>query len=131
MRRSPMPRRTTPIRRTPLERGVSTLRRTPLKARSAKQARIDRQRVEVKRRLLAERGGLCEARDLLPDTCMGVATDLHERKRRSQGGDPTGARGSLLLCRSCHRFATEFPVAAHAVGLVVWSWESDDEGDAG
>jgi hypothetical protein len=104
---------------------VSTLRRTPLNARSAKAQQVARARVPFKAGLIAERGATCEARELVPDVDCWGPLDAHERRRRSQGGDVLDGANVALVCRGHHEWIGGFPVAAHAVGLVVWSWESD------
>jgi hypothetical protein len=107
VKRSPL------VRRTPMPRsGVS------LRARSPKTARAYVQRRALVAALLAERP-VCER--------CGVArsTDVHELKRRSQGGALLGEDGKACLCRACHDWCGQNPLAAHEQGWVVWSYEDD------
>ena len=107
-------KRAAPLKRTPLRR------RTPLRQVSKRRRAENVVRRQVLAELVAARGPWCEAK---LHGCSGLADDGHERKRRSQGGDPLNPDEIVLLCRPCHRFASEFPEAAHELGLVVWSWE--------
>ncbi|MCW2601840.1 MAG: 66, gp66 [Frankiales bacterium] len=87
-----------------------------MRARSLKAARLYRQRRALVAQLLEERP-ICER-------CHAArSVDLHERKNRSQGGDLLNPAGISCLCRACHRFVTENPLASHAEGFTVWSWE--------
>jgi hypothetical protein len=71
------------------------MKRTALRPRSARQSRIDRLRVKLRRELV-ELDPMCRRCRTSP------GTDLHERLRRSQGGDPTSESTVTLICRGCH-----------------------------
>jgi HNH endonuclease len=60
--------------------------------------------------------GLCEFCGWRP------AQDMHHRKSRGVGGRWSPAN-ILHLCRYCHRFVTDHPMWAHALGLVCKSTE--------
>lgn len=51
------------------------------------------------------------------------ATDLHELKNRSQGGDYLNRDEIVTLCRGCHEWVTTSPAQAHATGWTFWSYE--------
>ncbi len=121
MKRSPMPQRTQPLHRVVSMRPSDDARRRGwLRAASAKRQAVNRERREVIEALLAERGPGCEARLV---GCDGRAVDCHELLRRSQGGSLTDPSNLLLLCRSCHSWATEHPADAVTAGLSRWSWQ--------
>lgn len=62
-------------------------------------------------------GGICEY-------CRKRrAHDMHHRKSRGVGGRWHPAN-VIHLCRTCHRFVTEHPGWAHALGLIVKSTEN-------
>lgn len=49
--------------------------------------------------------------------CDGRAVDVHELKRRSQGGDILDVDNVLAVCRSCHEWIGAHPYLATALGL--------------
>lgn len=118
MRRSPLQRRT-PLRSQGELRSGSRMSR-----RSVARRRQDRDRGVLREWLRSERGLWCEAGLA---GCEGRWTDMHERLRRSQGGDPLDPDNVMCLCRSCHRWVTEHPQDAVRRGLAAWRWRSDDE----
>lgn len=61
-------------------------------------------------------GGVCEY------CTRRRAQDMHHRKSRGVGGRWHPAN-VLHLCRVCHRFITDHPAWAHALGLIVKSTE--------
>lgn len=73
----------------------------------------------------AIQGAPCEARvsdriNLGPRyRCTGVAVDIHELVRRSQAGGLQKAVefGVMRVCRPCHRYISENPAGARALGL--------------
>lgn len=81
-----------------------------------------REQAERRKAMLAAFGSdpLCRAQ---LKGCDVRASDGHELKRRSQGGDPTDPAHVIPLCRPCHRWVTEHPREARALGLTRWSWE--------
>lgn len=79
-------------------------------------------------RLAARSGGWCEAR---LTGCTGRATDVAHRIARQAGGRPLGddARLSNVThqCRACHRWCTDNPTAAYALGLALRDWQKPAE----
>ena len=49
--------------------------------------------------------------------------DVHELKRRSQGGSILDEDNCITVCRSCHRRIGNYPQLAVDLGLAKWSWE--------
>jgi hypothetical protein len=112
------------VKRSPLKRGNPLRRLTPLARggrlpfRSAKQARVYREvRVPLVRDLLQEHP-VCQR-------CRAArSTDVHEPKLRSRGGDPLDKAQCVALCRDCHDWCHQNPVAATTEGWMKHSWES-------
>lgn len=99
------------------------MRRTRLRAVSVKRRRVNQERArvvaELKDAQVAAVGCVYCERCHRPGP-----VDAHERIRRSQDSTAlTNPAVISLLCRRCHRWVTENPVAAHAEGWVIWSWE--------
>lgn len=92
------------------------MKRTPLRIRSRK--------VQAKTRLRsAVREEVLEANPWCHRCLWERAVDVHELKRRSQGGDPYSAAECVGLCRECHDWCGSYPLAAHDAGFVIWSHE--------
>ena len=85
---------------------------------SAKQ-REQRTRRRLAADLIDQRGPWCQAGT---ERCTGRAVDMHEIRRRSQGGDPTDPTNVLLVCRACHDWIGAHPSAAVDRGLAAWGW---------
>jgi len=97
MKRSPAPKRKTPLQRSKF---------TP-KRRKASQP------LKKARALAVERaGGLCEARW---DGCGGLGEHAHHIRRRSQGGADT-ADNLLIVCHRCHSAIHSHPTLASRKG---------------
>lgn len=64
--------------------------------------------------------GVCEMR--VEGVCTGRAVQIDHIKNRSQGRDhdPSNLQHG---CLACHKFKTENPFAAHALGLSRHEWE--------
>lgn len=62
----------------------------------------------------------CEVRG---EWCNGAATEVHHRKRRSQGG-PDRDENFVAVCRDCHHLIHERPAWAYENGWLVRSWDS-------
>jgi hypothetical protein len=111
-----------PDRRTPIARGPAPKRRKRLRAVSLNRAsRFDARRACVAD-VLRRSGGRCEAR--VAGVCLEHAgrpypVDVHERRLRSQGGDPTDPANCLVTCRPCHDFAHAHPAEANRLGLIL------------
>lgn len=106
--------------RTPIRRGTSQLRRTPLPRVSKKQARLGRALAKSLREIVRETDGLCQFR--IPGVCTTWIEGTAHLRKRSQGRDDSRAniRGA---CNACNGWCERFPIKAHAMGLVVKSWE--------
>jgi hypothetical protein len=89
------------------------MKRTALRPRSARQSRIDRLRVKLRRELV-ELDPMCRRCRTSP------GTDLHERLRRSQGSDPTSVSVVVLICGQCHRWTHANPQAARDEGWLTF-----------
>ena len=50
------------------------------------------------------------------DGCTGTATEVHELLSRARGGDINDRENCSALCANCHRWITEHPAAALAMG---------------
>jgi hypothetical protein len=92
------------------------MKRTPLRSRSKKVQEKDRMRAQVREQILTE-NPWCHR-------CLWErAVDVHELKRRSQGGNAYDAAECIGLCRACHDWCGAYPTQAHAAGFVIWSHE--------
>lgn len=98
MKRSAMPRRTTPLRtRAPIVRGTSKLQRTPMKKR---RARV-KDTIVGDLRALAK-GRVCQIR--IPCVCLGPQADTvlaHYRLHTGAGKKPPDTNGAHS-CTACH-----------------------------
>lgn len=104
-------------RRTPLRSTSPLERRTPLRV-VGKKVRRDRHEMKATRPIVEARsGGICEA-PFFPHVCTSVATEMHHRKRRSQGGD-NSPENIAHLCSNAHARVHAFPAEAYAVGLLI------------
>lgn len=90
--------RYTPFRNTCTLKRVPLQRKTRMPRRSTAKARSDRNLAKLKRSLIAERGGYCEA--CLPG-CQGIVAHAHHIAGRGPGKDVDG--NLLLCCMICHR----------------------------
>lgn len=99
-------------RKTSLTPAIPLNRQKPLRSMSSKRAKQQRDRVKALKSIDADQQ-VCQR--------CGVerATDAHEVRNRSQGGDPTDLSGIKLLCRSCHEFLTTHPRQAVAEGFTI------------
>lgn len=108
MKRTPMPRATKPMRRSRIQtrRGDN---KDWWKARSW---------------VLNRDNGRCQASAIEHD-CTGRAVHAHHVKPRGRGGsdDPTNLIG---VCEAGHAAIHARPERAHALGLLVHSWEKPE-----
>jgi len=92
------------------------MKRTALRPRSKRRQRDDRTRTALRVEMLTE----------FP-WCFRCywerATDLHEMKNRSQGGDYLNRAEIVTLCRDCHQWITDNPAQAHEAGWTFFSFE--------
>jgi hypothetical protein len=70
--------------------------------------------------LLAERPW-CEVQRV--GICQGRAVDVHEKRRRSQGGNIMDEAILVCVCRMCHDWIGQHPVEAAEAGWHLRSWE--------
>lgn len=107
------------------------LKRTPLAKRSKKMQDKYKERIPLVKRLLKERPW-CEAcpvfasYDNLAVYIRRPSRDIHELKRRSQGGSILDEKNLLAVCRECHRRIGEHPQLAFDLGLAIHGWEDDN-----
>lgn len=52
--------------------------------------------------------------------------DVHEIKRRSQGGSIIDPNNLLVVCRDCHRWINNYPEFATKLGLSLPGWATDE-----
>ena len=107
------------------------LKRTPLAKRSKKMQDKYKERVPLVKRLLKERPW-CEAcpvfaaHDKLAVYIRRPSVDIHELKRRSQGGSILDESNLMAVCRECHRRIGNSPQLAFDLGLSIHGWENND-----
>lgn len=106
------------------------LKRTPLAKRSKKTQDLYKVRVPLVKRLLVERP-LCEAcpifaqHDGLVSYVRRPSQDIHELKRRSQGGSIVDEGNLMAVCRPCHRRIGDHPQLAFELGLSKHGWDNE------
>ena len=71
---------------------------------------------------------LCEAGAVITHAgynarCHGFAIELHEPLTRARGGSILDPANTVAICRSCHQYIHDHPVAALELGLLRSSWE--------
>lgn len=87
---------------------------------------VERRRLVAK--MLSERP-YCEAcpvfakHDGLVTFVRRGSIDVHELKRRSQGGSITDESNCIAVCRECHRRIGNHPALAFELGLAKHGWE--------
>lgn len=64
--------------------------------------------------------GDCEA--MCSPRCSWRGTDVHHRKKRSQGG-PHTLENVLFVCRACHEHIESSPAWSYERGLLIHGWE--------
>jgi 5-methylcytosine-specific restriction endonuclease McrA len=104
---------------------------SPLPRRSKKMGEKYKERIPLVKRLLAERPW-CEAcpifasHDNLVVYIRRPSVDIHELKRRSQGGSILDEKNLLAVCRECHRRIGNNPQLAFDLNLSKHEWDNDD-----
>jgi 5-methylcytosine-specific restriction endonuclease McrA len=107
------------------------LKRTPLAKRSQKTKDKYKERVPLVKKLLEERPW-CEAcpvfaeHDAKASYVRRPSVDIHELKRRSQGGSILDEKNLMAVCRPCHRRIGDFPQLAFDLGLSIHGWEENE-----
>lgn len=105
-----------------------------VKYRSKKQAELYKQRRPLVEEMLREQPGcqacIIRAAYLKQATVnQRPATDVHELKRRSQGGSILDRKNLITICRPCHNWVTTHPHEAEMLGLHLPGWAKDDMWD--
>ena len=96
------------------------MRRSRLQPMSDKRRRGERELRRNREALIARSGGRCEL--ACSPYCTRVGTGTHHLRKRSQGG--THDLSNLMWsCDPCNTWVEDNPAEAHALGLVVKSWE--------
>lgn len=105
-------------------RRVALRRRTPIAPQSARRRAVRSARAAVAAQVFARDGGcvLSGGRWGRFPACFGRLTVHHVRKA-SQGGSYTAAN-LVALCVHHNDAVEDWPAEAHALGLVVKSWEA-------
>lgn len=102
-----------------------------MKHRSDKKEAEYRIRRPLVKRLLEERPW-CEAcpvfakHDGKVTYSRNPGHDVHELKRRSQGGSILDESNLLVVCRPCHRRIGNYPQLAFDLGLATHGWEDGE-----
>lgn len=104
------------------------MRRSPIRRRSKKREAYyrDTRRPLVEKMLKGT--PVCEAGPVIwvagyDSKCQRVAVDVHERKRRSQGGSLEDPVNLMRVCRLCHGWIDAHPAVSYHLGLLVKSWD--------
>ena len=98
-----------------------------MRSRSKKKQREYVERRKLVKRMLEERP-YCEAcpifaeHDGLGSYLRNGSVDVHELKRRSQGGSITDESNCMAVCRKCHRRIGDYPQLAVDLGLAKKGW---------
>lgn len=99
-----------------------------MRRRSKKKEKEYVERRKIVSRLLEERPW-CEAcpifakHDGLATYSRNKSVDVHELKRRSQGGSILDIDNLMCVCRGCHRRIGNHPALAFELGLAKHGWE--------
>jgi 5-methylcytosine-specific restriction endonuclease McrA len=98
-----------------------------MRSRSKKKQREYVERRKLVKRMLEERP-YCEAcpvfaeHDGAGSYVRNGSVDIHELKRRSQGGSITDESNCMAVCRRCHQRIGDRPQLAVDLGLAKKSW---------
>jgi 5-methylcytosine-specific restriction endonuclease McrA len=98
-----------------------------VRSHSKKKQREYVERRKLVKRMLEERP-YCEAcpifaeHDGVGSYVRNGSVDIHELKRRSQGGSITDESNCMAVCRQCHRRIGEHPQLAFHLGLAKQGW---------
>jgi 5-methylcytosine-specific restriction endonuclease McrA len=114
-------------RKKPMQRGAPLKRTGSLRPRSKKKSAEYVERRKIVSRLLGERP-YCEAcpvfarHDEVSLYNRKASVDIHELKRRSQGGSILEEDNLMAVCRECHDRIGHEPKLAIELGLAVPGW---------
>lgn len=89
------------------------MKRTPIRAKSARQARIDRLRAKIRREFTDE-DPMCRRCRVRP------GAHLHERLMRSQGGSAVDKSIMTWICEQCHDWCHRNPREARDTGWLTF-----------
>ena len=115
-----------------VERKKGLKRGGPLRPRSKKTEETYKKRRPLVEKLLSERPW-CQACGVFAKHDGKVtyqaerSVDIHELKRRSQGGSILDERNLLAVCRPCHQRIGREPALAFELGLAIHGWETTDD----
>lgn len=73
----------------------------------------------LKLQVIERAEGVCEA--MCSPRCSWRGTDVHHRKKRSQGGEHT-LDNALFVCRACHCHIEADPAWSYERGLLIHGW---------
>lgn len=124
-----MKRSTKPLRGSGLSTKSRLRTKTKIKHRSKKKEAEYVERRKVVSRLLGERPW-CEAcpiyarKDEKISYVRRKSQDIHELKRRSQGGSILDEENLMAVCRRCHERIGANPAESFELGLSVHGWEN-------
>jgi hypothetical protein len=125
VKRSPMPKRSKPMKRTKLtpKDHADNRRRNPIKPVSDRRAAQSSQRRDVVAEVIA-RDGRCMARAYgAPEQCMGALV-AHEVVKRSQMRDAhLDVENCLAVCWRHNSWIEDEPKLAKELGLMRSNWE--------
>ena len=94
------------------------MKRSPIKQVSAKKRRVIQYRTQLRKRLIDERGNICELNCSLD--CRHRCEGLHELLKQSAKPFVVGdTRDVLLSCNQCNGWVEDNPIKAHDLGLTV------------
>ena len=98
-----------------------------MRSRSKKKQREYVERRKLVKRLLEEHP-YCQACPVFAEHdgeytyVRSGSVDIHELKRRSQGGSITDESNCMAVCRKCHQRIGDHPQLAFHLGLAKQSW---------
>lgn len=103
------------------------MRRKRIKPVSDKRLAERAERDAVRETTIRRAGFRCQAPGAFGILCSGVLT-VHELQGRGvRPGGHLDDTNTIALCWPHHRYVTDHPKAAHAAGLIRWSWETSPE----
>lgn len=112
----------------PLERGTKRLARGKPLRQIGRRARAQADEREAMRQtVLAETGGVCVARVLLPEVECWGGTEIHELCERStRPGVHLEAEFGVSCCHAHNSAINDRPTRAREVGLTFYSWQAEE-----
>lgn len=117
LKRTPL-RSKTPLKRTALKRSMKPMNRI-----SAKKRTSDKVYVKSRKAVLERCDYRCEFQ--IPGVCTGVATTVHHKLKRSQGGNDHNPDLMMGGCWPCHDHIERYPELASQRGWTIRRGESE------